>query len=253
MTNADPPTRELEREHEPEVIAARLAGQPRLRYLPDSVLGGIDGCVTTFAVVAGAVGAGFDAIVPIVLGTANLLADGFSMAVANYESARSQVDYREELRRTEEMHIERIPAGEREEIRQIFAQKGFGGPLLEQIVGTICSDKRLWVDTMLSEELGLEKTPRSPLTSALATFLAFLLVGAVPLTPFLATGLGIMQQFAWSAALAGAMFFAIGVAKGLFVRGRPLRSGFGTLATGGLAAGLSYLAGYVLRTAFGLS
>jgi VIT1/CCC1 family predicted Fe2+/Mn2+ transporter len=252
---ADPvlPFRELEREHEPAAIATRLAGQPRFRYLPDSVLGGIDGCVTTFAVVSGAVGAGFEPIVPIVLGTANLLADGFSMAVSNYESVQAQADYRDELRRIEEMHVERIPAGEREEVRQIFAQKGFSGPLLEQIVATISADKRLWVDTMLSEELGLEKATRSPLVSALATYLAFVLVGAVPLTPFLATSLDIMQQFWWSAALAGVMFFAIGMTKGLFIRGRLLRSGLGTLATGGLAAGLSYLAGYALRAAFGMA
>lgn len=246
------PSQELAREHEPAAIAARLSRQPRFRYAPDAVLGGIDGCVTTFAVVSGAVGAGFDAIVPLVLGAANLLADGFSMAVSNYESAKVQADYQDQLRRTEESHIERIPAGEREEIRQIFARKGFGGPLLEQIVDTICSDRRLWVETMLSEELGLAKAPPRPLAAALATFVAFVLVGAVPLAPFLFPGLDVMDQFALSAVLAAAMFFAIGLMKGIAIQGRPLRSGFGTLATGGLAAGLSFLVGYLLRVAFGL-
>jgi VIT1/CCC1 family predicted Fe2+/Mn2+ transporter len=203
-------------------------------------------------VVSGAVGAGFDAIVPLVLGMANLLADGFSMAVSNYESAKAQGDYRDQLRREEESHIERIPAGERDEIRLIFSQKGFSGSLLEQIVNTICSDKRLWVDTMLSEELGLEKTPRKPLLSALVTFISFILVGAVPLAPFLIAGLQIMHQFWLSAALAGMMFFAVGLTKGLFIKGRTLSSGFSTLLTGGLAAGLSFLVGHILRLAFEL-
>jgi VIT1/CCC1 family predicted Fe2+/Mn2+ transporter len=244
--------RELAREHEPAAIAARLSRRPRFRYVPDAVLGGIDGCVTTFAVVSGAVGAGFPAVVALVLGAANLVADGFSMAVSNYESARAQADYRDQLQRMEESHIERIPAGEREEIRQIFSRKGFAGPVLEQIVDTICSDKRLWIETMLAEELGLEKIPPRPLSSALATFLAFILVGAVPLAPFLVPNLRVMDQFTASAVLAGAMFFAIGLTKGVFIKGRILSSGVNTLLAGGLAAGLAYLIGYCLRVAFGL-
>jgi vacuolar iron transporter family protein len=244
---------ELAREHEPAAIAARLSAQSRSRHAPDAVLGAIDGCITTFAVVSGAVGAGFGPVVPLVLGIANLLADGFSMAVSNYESTRVRSDYRDHLQRTEQEHIERIPAGEREEIRQIFRRKGFGGELLERIVATICSDKRLWVETMLMEELGLGKAAPRPVASALATFFAFVLVGAIPLVPFLFPALPLMGQFTLSTALAGLTFFVIGLAKGRMTGNRPFRSGLGTLATGSVAAGLAFLAGYVLRVAFGLS
>jgi vacuolar iron transporter family protein len=75
---------ELEAEHRPKVVQSRLAERHRPSYLGDDILGGIDGCVTTFAVVAGAVGAGFSSVVIIVLGIANLLADGFSIAASNY-------------------------------------------------------------------------------------------------------------------------------------------------------------------------
>src|SRR3712207_5732700 len=75
---------ELEAKHRPKVVQRRLAERRRPSYLGDAILGGIDGCVTTFAVVSGAVGAGFSSVVIIVLGVANLLADGFSMAVSNY-------------------------------------------------------------------------------------------------------------------------------------------------------------------------
>lgn len=60
------------------------------KYLPEFVYGGIDGAVTTFAVVAGALGASLSSVVVIILGLANILADGFSMAISNYLSVKSQ-------------------------------------------------------------------------------------------------------------------------------------------------------------------
>ena len=134
---------ELELEHSPEAIRIRLAELRKHSYLGDAILGGIDGCVVTFAVVAGTVGGGFPNIVAIVLGFANLLADGFSMAVSNYQNTKSQRELVEEARRTEEHHIEQIPIGEQEEIRQIFAGKGFEGEVLEKIVEVITQDRRL--------------------------------------------------------------------------------------------------------------
>jgi len=62
------------------------------KYLPEFVYGGIDGAVTTFAVVAGAVGASLGPSVILILGFANLFADGFSMAVSNYLSTKSQTE-----------------------------------------------------------------------------------------------------------------------------------------------------------------
>jgi hypothetical protein len=111
----------LEAEHRPEEVRRRLLEHRGQGYLGDAVLGGIDGCVTTFAVVAGAVGAGFSGLVVVVLGFANLLADGFSMAISNYQGTKSQLERVEEARFSEERQIEEIPAGEREEVRQIFA------------------------------------------------------------------------------------------------------------------------------------
>ncbi|MGV8843857.1 MAG: VIT1/CCC1 transporter family protein [Pseudomonas sp.] len=102
-----------------------------------AILGAIDGCVTTFAVVAGAVGAGLPASVALIMGFANLFADGFSMAVSNYEAIKAERQLRDEARRMEEEHIDRVPEGEREEIRQEFRKQGFSGSTLESIVATI--------------------------------------------------------------------------------------------------------------------
>ncbi|MCE7984705.1 MAG: hypothetical protein DYG89_26330 [Caldilinea sp. CFX5] len=242
----------LEAEHRPAAIRARLEGIQQHSYLGDAVLGGIDGCVTTFAVVAGAVGGGFPAIVAIVLGFANLLADGFSMAVSNYQSTKSQREFVEEARHTEETHIEQVPEGEREEIRQIFARKGFDGDTLDQIVDVITQDRQLWVNTMLTEELGLQIDGPSPLRAAVATFFAFFVVGLIPLIPFLIPTLTPTQTFTASALVTALAFFGIGMGKG-FVLGRSMaRSGLETLLVGGTAALLAYVVGAWLRLTFGV-
>lgn len=243
---------ELVREHFPEAIRERLSHSIRPSVISDAVLGGIDGCVTTFAVVSGAVGAGFSATVALVLGFANLIADGFSMAVSNYESIKAQQEFAEHVRVTELEHIEKVPGGEREEIRQIFEKKGFFGETLETIVDTISNDRRLWIDTMLAEEHGIQRIGYTPLRSALATFTAFLLVGAIPLMPFLLTDLEMQFQFVASSCLAAMMFFIIGMMKSLFFARPVFRSGFRTLVTGGSAAFLAYLTGYLLRVLVGI-
>ncbi len=239
-------------EHEPRAIRTRLRNRPRGEHVSDAVLGGIDGCVTTFAVVSGAVGAGLPASVATVMGLANLIADGFSMAVSNYEANRAQQEHVSSLRAQEQMHIQTIPDGEREEIRQIFAGKGFAGDTLETIVETICRDSHLWVDTMLREEHGVQPAPLRPGRSAMVTFAAFIAVGLVPLLPFFVWGLPTAQQFASSAVLAALMFLGIGMAKSR-VFGKPIwRSGLSTLMTGSAAAGLAFVTGWALRTLFGI-
>jgi vacuolar iron transporter family protein len=238
-------------QHRPEVIRARLERAITPSYLPDAVLGAIDGCVTTFAIVSGAVGAGFGGVVAIVLGIANLTADGFSMAVSNYQASKAHREHREQIRRIEERHIDEIPEGEREELRQMYEKKGFRGDVLEEIVNTISKDRQLWIETMLTEEYGLPKATAEPWRAALATFLAFVLVGAVPLVPFLFSSATLAQQFTASIVLAGLMFFGIGLVKGAVIGRAILVSGIGTLLMGGGAASLAFAVGYLLRETFG--
>jgi VIT1/CCC1 family predicted Fe2+/Mn2+ transporter len=235
----------LAAEHRPEAIRARLARQPQRSYLGDAVLGAIDGCVTTFAVVAGAGGAALHGTVVLVLGFANLAADGFSMAVSNYQGRKTEHEALERALREEQEHIRLVPEGEREEIRQIFAAKGFGGETLERIVEVISSNRDVWVDTMLTEERGLSRRGADPLRAAAATFAAFAVAGLVPLAPFLLSLQ--VDRFAASAAITAAAFFAIGLARGLVLRRPVLRSGLGVLAMGGAAAALAFAAAFALR------
>jgi VIT1/CCC1 family predicted Fe2+/Mn2+ transporter len=238
----------LAAEHAPGAVAARLARSHRPSYLGDAVLGAIDGCVTTFAVVAGVVGAGLPRAAALILGLANLAADGFSMAVSNLERARSEQEHREKARRIEHQHIEQVPEGEREEVRQILATKGFEGELLEEGVRVVTADRERWVDFMLTEELGLSLHGPSPGRAALVTFASFCAIGLIPLLPFLLTpGWRDASLFRLSSLLTGLAFFAVGALKGRVLEHPPLRSGLRTLAVGGTAAALAYAVGILLR------
>ena len=127
----------LEHSHTADAIAERLARGERPNYLRDWIYGGIDGAVTTFAIVAGVVGAQLSATIIIILGVANLVADGFSMAASNYSGTKSERDDLDRLREVEKRHIQLDPEGEREEVRQILAGMGLTSPTLEEAVTSI--------------------------------------------------------------------------------------------------------------------
>lgn len=245
----DESRRLLEQDHRVEAIAERLGRAQEHSYLGDAVLGAIDGCVTTFAVVAGVAGAQLPGGVALILGIANLLADGFSMAISNHQRARTDRQRVETLRRVEERHIDELPEGEREEVRQIYARKGFGGDVLEHIVEVVTSDRKRWIDTMLTEELGLVIDGPSPLRAALVTFAAFAVVGAIPLAPFALAAMGVeLPVLLVSAGATAAAFFAVGWIKNRIQGLSVWRGGLETLAVGGAAAGLAWIAGVALHS-----
>ena len=241
---------DLEGSHTPRAIRERLRQGYQHSYLKDFIYGAIDGTVTTFAVVSGVAGAGLSSKIIIILGLANLLGDGFSMAASNFLGTRAEEQLRDKARKTEEKHIQEIPDGEKEEIRQIFAAKGFSGPHLEKIVKVITSNPQQWIDTMLQEELGLPLEGPSPFKAALSTFTAFVVVGALPLVSFLYQAVepqAVLEPFTVSAVLTGLTFFIIGAFKARYV-GQPwFLSGLETSAVGGCAAWLAYGVGVLLK------
>jgi vacuolar iron transporter family protein len=236
--------------HTPLAVRRRLADKPAPSYLQDFIYGAIDGAVTTFAVVAGVEGAGLDEKVVIILGGANLIADGFSMAISNFLGSRAERQRRERARREEQLQIRVVPEGEREEVRQIFAAKGFEGRDLERVVEVITSDPALWTETMMSEELGFGTTARNEFRAAAATLVAFLTVGFLPLLVFVydlvAPG-HVEHAFRWSALMTGVAFFVVGAVKSRFVDQSWWRSALETLVVGGVAAVLAYAAGAFLQ------
>ena len=235
----------MEHEHSVEAIHERLTLGPRQNYLRDWIYGGIDGSITTFAIVTGVAGAQLSAGVILVLGFANLFADGFSMAASNYLGTKAEHDDWRRLEAIENRHIDVAPEGEREEVRQIFQLKGFEGEDLQRIVELVTADRQRWVSTMLTEEYGLPGQVRSPWIAAISTFTAFLVCGLVPLFPYL---LGMSQSLTLSIAMTATVFFAIGSAKSKWSITSWWRSGVTTLVVGAIAAALAYGIGVLLKS-----
>lgn len=162
-------------EHQEDIVHQRNNWLTKYQhYLGEFVYGGIDGSVTTFAVVAGSAGAGLDSSVIIILGFANLIADGFSMSVGSYLSNKSELENFQKHERIEHWEVENLPEQEREEVRNIFKAKGFEGELLEQVVDVITEDEERWVDVMMKEELEMIKQVKSPFAMGLVTFISFI-------------------------------------------------------------------------------
>lgn len=218
-------------------------------YLREFVYGGIDGAVTTFAVVAGGVGANLDTSIILILGFANLLADGFSMSVGAYLSAKSEKENYQKHRAIESWEIDNMPETERQEIVQIYKAKGFEGELLEKVVDVITSDRERWLDEMMKNELDMIEESKSPFNTGLATLVSFVLVGFIPLAFYLydfifAAGIPL---FFWTSVGTGIAFMVVGWLKSYVNQTPALKSIWETLALGIVAASVAYFVGDILE------
>jgi len=231
-------------DHSPEAIRERLSRGPKIHYLREWVYGGIDGVVTTFAIVAAVIGAELPAMIVLIMGLANLIGDGFSMAAGAYSSAKAEEDNYNRLHDIEAGHIKKYPEGEKEEIRQIFASKGIEGEDLECMVRSVSGDKKYWIELMLQEEYGLSAPLHAPINVAIHTFIAFVVCGAMPLAPFLFAG---ERAPVLALVFSALTFFAIGSFKSLWSVKPWWREGAGTTVIGLTAAGLAFAIGYGLR------
>jgi VIT1/CCC1 family predicted Fe2+/Mn2+ transporter len=217
------------------------------------VYGAIDGAVTTFAIVTGVIGASLSPSIIVILGFANLLADGFSMAIGNYLSVKTQNEFIQRERKREEWEIDNRIDEEKQEIRDIYSKKGFKEELLEEIVRIITSRRKVWIDTMMREELGLVEGKYTPLVSAVNTFVGFNTIGIIPLIPFIlvylsSSNISISNALFYSIVATASSFYLIGSIRGKVVHKPMVASGFNTVLIGGVAAAVSYCIGYILST-----
>lgn len=223
-------------------------------YLGEFVYGGIDGSVTTFAVVAGSAGGGLGAEVILILGFANLVADGFSMSVGSYLSTKSEQDNYAMHERTEYWEVDNLPERERQEVREIMQQKGFEGKLLEKVVDVITADRDRWVDLMMKEELGMMRESKSPMAMGAVTFASFIVVGLVPLVTYVLEFSGVQLQadpFLLASLFTGLAFLGIGYLKSYVTQTNRWRAMLETLLLGGAAAVLAYFVGSLLESWLG--
>jgi len=222
--------------------------------IEDFVYGATDGAVTTFAIVAGVVGASLSPSIVIILGFANLFADGFSMAMGNYLSTRSRIEYVERERNRQNKEVQDLPEFKISEIKNIYAEKGFRDELLENLTKIIVSNRKIWVDVLMKEKMGISNVDdENPIFKATTTFVAFNVVGVIPLLPFIflyiinnPAGFTTNDIFIYSIVFTVLAFFCIGFITGKVVNKSSIRSGLITLIIGGIAALVSYMVGTFL-------
>ncbi len=230
----------IEHGHTQAEIETRLgSADEKPNYLRDAIYGGIDGAVTTFAIVAGVEGAGFDRQVIIALGIANVLADGFSMAASNYSGIKADSEQVSRLRAMELRHIQDHPDGERYEIQTILKRKGLEGEQLDEAVRVMTGHQALWLDMMLVEEHGVSPVPATPVRASMVTFAAFVVCGAIPLTPFV---LNTENPFNQAIVATGITFVLIGSLKSRWSLSPWWKSALQTLGIGTLAAAIAWVA-----------
>lgn len=244
------------RAHDPDHIArvVRQAteehGGESSQYVGDLVYGGLDGIITTFAVVSGVAGANLGVNVILILGLANLVADGFSMATGAFLSLRAEQEYYDKEREREAWEVAEFPAGERAELKEIYLSRGMSEAEAELMMKILSADPQRFVDAMMVDELGLLRDERSPLRSGLATLMAFMIAGSVPLLVYLLgmrVAVPAANAFGISILLSGLALFGLGAAKTTITHQNPLRSGLEMLIVGGLAAGVAYGIGALLK------
>ncbi len=216
-------------------------------FIHDIVYGANDGIVTTFAIVSGVTGAALAPYIVVILGFANVLADGLSMGLGNYLSIKSKQDNYHRVLKQELQEIEQTPQFERAEIKQIFEKKGFSGTNLDTVVAVITANKKLWADTMMREEHGLSEEDASyPALHGLMTFLAFLLFGSIPILPFVLP-LDPSVRFPAAIVATAIALLLVGLMRSYVTRERIFRGPLEILTVGSVCAVAAYIVGVALR------
>lgn len=222
----------------------------KYNWVSDFVYGGIDGAVTTFAVVAGVEGASLTVPIILILGFANLFADGFSMSVSKYSSDKASVEQFEKIKQLEYRHIKEKPQVEKQEVVEILESYGFTGKDLKRATEVVTSNEDAWVDLMMRNEFNMTLENINPVKGGIATFISFIVIGFIPLMgyvfrPFL--GLDMNQTFVLAVFTTIFALFLVGAVKSKFTERKWLFSGLETAVFGGLAAAIAYFVGYLLR------
>ena len=230
-------------------IADEEHRQEQGRFIKSVIYGGLDGIITTFAVVAGVAGASLQPAIVLILGFANLIADGISMAIGDYLSTRAEQEYEASERKREEWEVDNYPEGEMTEMVELYESKGLSKIEAKKIVGILSKNRKAWIDIMMVEELGIVSSDESPLKNALATFLSFAIFGFIPLLTYvLGNFIPLLRarSFLFAGVLTGLTLFVLGALKTALTTRSWLRSGLEMLLVGGAAAAAAYGIGYVL-------
>lgn len=238
----------------PEAVATQTQSHTSLAgYFKEVIYGGIDGIITTFAVVAGFSGAAMSTevttqmsfMVVLLFGLANLFADGVSMGLGNFLSVRSEQDLYNASRRREVSNAQTSPEAELNETIAILVAKGYSSEDAATIASLYKKNEDYWIDFMMSHKLEMSD-PRgdNPVVNGLTTFGSFIIFGAIPLLPFIFFAEGAPETvFYYSVIGTAAALCALGLLKWQAVGSRLSSSLAEVLLVGGTAAVVAYYVG----------
>ena len=224
--------------------------KPSYNWLSDFVYGGIDGSVTTFAVVAGVAGAQLSMAVVLILGFANLFADGFSMAVGKFSSDRAERARIQNVRRKLDRAIHEKGSSMKKDLREVLKGRGFKGKDLDNAVTVMSANEAVWVDTLMRHKYHLIDENIEPVKGGFTTFVAFNIIGFIPLAAYVLNpilDLEASSLFVLTSVFTLGALFIVGAIKGKVTEGNWGWSGIETMVIGGAAAAIAYLVGYLLR------
>ena len=217
---------------------AVLRGRPVVRF----ILGGQDGLVNILGIILGVIAGGGSKTVLLAAGFAAAITESISMGAVGYTSSVSQRDYYRAERAREAAEIDTMPEAERQEIREIYATKGFGGDLLERVVDTITANRESWLGTMMDEELHLQPVQTADIfRSAFVITIATLIGHLIPLLPFV--WLARAPALVLAIVLSALVLFGVGVYSAVTLVGDWRKSGLKMLVIGMGAAGVGFLIG----------
>ncbi len=219
------------------------------KYLKSVVYGGLDGIITTFAVVSGVTGASLSTGVLLILGFANLFADGISMAFGDYLSTKAEREYHKAERKREEWEVDNHPEGEKQEMIEIYENRGLSKANAQKVVSIISKKKKTFVDIMMREELGIVESDESPTKNALATFFSFAFFGFIPLLTYVLGWMGFISAanyFVVACVMTGIALFSLGALKTRVTERNLFVAGLEMLLVGSIAAAVAYGIGAAL-------
>jgi VIT1/CCC1 family predicted Fe2+/Mn2+ transporter len=229
--------------------------QPRHReqhrevnWLRDVILGGQDGLVNILGIILGVIAGGGSNAVLLAAGFAAAITESISMGAVGYTSAISERDYYQAEKAREAAEIDATPDSERQEIRDIYAAKGFAGDLLERVTDTITANREAWLATMMDEELHLQPVQTPDITrSAVVITIATLIGHQIPLLPFV--WLPRLPALITAIGLSAGVLFGVGVYSSVTLAGDWRKNGLKMVAIGLGAAAVGFLIGRLFHTA----
>jgi vacuolar iron transporter family protein len=217
-------------------------------WLRDVILGGQDGLVNILGIVLGVIAGGGSQAVLVAAGFAAAITESISMGAVGYSSSVADRDYYLAQRRIEEAAITQEPEFEEHELRELYAQKGFSGPLLDSVVTTITEDRQRWLRTIMGEERQLSPVAHSEVFRVSVVITLATLVGhLIPLAPFLFLDRG--AALVSAIVLSALVLFGVGVYSAVTRVGSWWQNGIKMVAIGLSAAGIGFVIGHLFHAA----